>query len=62
MIPPGHAVKAPQDQVMVCVVPGIPDGHTLEQIAVHNKDVVHPGPHLLSMREHAPRPAVPSPQ
>ena len=62
MFPLGHTAEAPQDQGMVCVVPGIPDDHILEQTAVHLKDVVRLGSHLLAMMEHDPRPAIPIPQ
>ena len=50
-----NTAEAPQEKVMVCVVPGVPDGHILGHTAVHTNDVVHPGPHFLDMTEHAPR-------
>ena len=40
MLPLVHVTKAPQYQVMVCVVSGVPEGYILEQTAVHPKDVV----------------------
>ena len=40
MIPLDHDTKAPQDQVMVCVVPRVPEGCILEQTAVYPKDVI----------------------
>ena len=62
VLPQGHAAEEPQDQVVVGVVPGVLDGHILEQTTVHPKDVVHPGPHLLDTTRHAPHLALPCPQ
>ena len=61
IIPKGHYTEAPQDQVVVGVVPGVLDGHILEHTSVGPNDLVRPGPHLLSMMEHPPCPDVPSP-
>ena len=54
-----HNVDATQDQVVIGVIPGIPDRHSLEQTTVRTKDVFRPGPHLLATNEYSPRPAVP---
>ena len=40
MLPLGCTVEAPQDQVVVYIVPGVPDGSILEQTAVCTKYVV----------------------
>ena len=58
VLPQDHSAEVPQDHVVVGVVPRVPDGHILEQMTVHPKDVVHPGPHLLATTEHSPCPAV----
>ena len=54
-----HAMEAPQDQVMVRVVPEVPDGQNLEQTEVLLKVVVPSVPHLLATMEHGPHPSVP---
>ena len=61
MLPLGYATEAPQDQVVVYIVPGVPDGDILEQTAVRPQNVVHPGPHLLATAKHAPCLAIPGP-
>ena len=44
-----HAsAKAPQYQVIICVVPCVPDRYVLEQTTVCAQDVVGPGEHLLA--------------
>ena len=52
-------MEAPQDQVMVRVVPEVPDGQNLEQTEVLLKVVVPSVPHLLATMEHGPHPSVP---
>ena len=47
MLPLGCVVEAPQYQVVVYIVSGVPDSKILEQTVVHSKDIVCPGPHLL---------------
>ena len=54
MLPQIHDVEEPQYHVVVGVVPGIPDGHILEQTMVRPKEVVRTGPHLPSVTDHAP--------
>ena len=46
MLPQDHAAEAPKEQVVVQVMPGVPEGEILEQTAVCTKDVVRLGPHL----------------
>ena len=60
VLPQGHNAEAPQDQVVVGVVTGVPDVYILEHTTVCTKDVVHTGPHLLATMEHSTCPAVPS--
>ena len=55
-------VKAPQYQVVVCNVPGVPNGDILEQMEVHSTDVVCLGLHLLAKTDHAPLPTIPGPR
>ena len=62
MIPLGRAVEATHNQVMVCVVPGVLDGHILEKTAVRSNYVVRLGPHLMAMTEHASHTDIPSPR
>ena len=59
VLPQGHTTESPQDHVMVGVVTGVPDGHILKHTAVYPKDVVYPGPRLLSTTEYSPHPPVP---
>ena len=47
VLPQGCSTEAPQNQVLVHVVPGFLDGDVLEQAEVFTQDVVCPGPHLL---------------
>ena len=54
-------MEAPQDQVVVRVVPGIPDIDILEQTEVCTKYVIRPGSHLLAVTEHDPHPGIPIP-
>ena len=58
MLPQGHAVEAPQGHVVFDVVPGVLDGHIMEQATVCTKDLFCPGPHLLFVTEHDPRPDI----
>ena len=58
VLPQGHNAEAPRDQVVVGVVPVVPDGHILEQMEVHPKDVVRMGPHLLTTTDHVPHPSI----
>ena len=54
--------KAPQIQVVVCVVHGIPDSDILEQMVIYPKDVIYTGYHFLDVMEHDSRPAIPCPE
>ena len=40
VLPQGHAAEAPHDYVVVNFVPGVPDGHILEQMTVRPMNVV----------------------
>ena len=53
MFPQGGTVEAPNDQVMIQVVPGVPDGHVPEEMTVGLQDLVRPGPHLSPHSYHA---------
>ena len=46
---------------MVRVVPGVPDGDITEETVVRPYDLIRPGPHLLSLPLHSPRPPFPAP-
>ena len=52
------SVEAPQDQVVVRVIPGIPERYILEQTNVCDEDVVSLGAHLPSAPVHSPCAAV----
>ena len=58
----GYATEEPGQQVMVYVVPWVPDGQNFEHMTVCPKDVVCPGTHLIEIMEHAPRLAIPIPR
>ena len=55
-------IEAPQHQVIVRVVPCIPNRQVIGQMTVYAQDLVGPGAHLLSYVEHAPRLAVLQPR
>ena len=61
MIPQGCAMEAPQNQVLVHAVTTVPDGDILDHTEVCPQDVFCPGPHLLVVAEHNPRPDIPHP-
>ena len=62
LIPPQcRSTKTPQNQVVVRVVPGIPDSEILEQKAVCTNNVICLGYHLLAVTDHAPCTIVPCP-
>ena len=50
----GGAVEASKDQVMILVVPRVPDIHIHEEMTVQPQDVVHPGPQLPPQPDHDP--------
>ena len=52
------SAEAPQDQVVVCVVPYVPDRYVLEHTAVCAQDLVGPGAHLLAALVHGPFAAI----
>ena len=58
MLPQCRTVKAPHNQVIVMVVPGIPVIRILEQMEVCTKYLTHLGSHILDKMEHAPRKAI----
>ena len=62
VLPQGHAAEATRDQVVVGVVPGVLDGHILEQTTLHPKDVVHPEPYLISTTDLSPRTSISHPR
>ena len=62
MLPHGHAAKAPQDHLVVGVVPGVPYSHVLEYMTVHNMELLCLGPHILDVMDHDPHLAVPCPR
>ena len=49
ILPVDFSAEEPQDQVIVYIVPGVPDCDILEYVVVRSKDLVRPGPHLLNM-------------
>ena len=61
MLPRGHSMEAIQYHVVVGFVPGVTDGHIMEQTVFHPQDVIHPGPHVLAVAEYDPRPSIPRP-
>ena len=61
VLPLGCATEAPQDQLVVRILPGVPEGNILEQAVVYPKDEIRPGPHLLYVTEHAPHLDIPCP-
>ena len=50
----GGAMEAPQDHIMVCVVPGFPEGYVPEQTAVCPENIIFPGQHLPALPYHSP--------
>ena len=46
------SAKAPQDQVVIHVVPCVPDRYVLEQTTVYAHDVFGPGAHLPTASVH----------
>ena len=58
MLTQGGIAKAPQDHVLIRVVPGVPYGYILEQTTVFTNDVVCLVFHLPSLTEHALRPPI----
>ena len=58
LLPHVPTTEAPQDHVMVSVLPGILYGLILEQTTVRPKVVVRSVPHLLAKTEHVTRPYV----
>ena len=61
MLPLGGDMEAPQDHIMVSVVPGVPGRYITEHMEVYPDNLIHLGPHLPTLLEHAPSPAVPCP-
>ena len=61
MLPQSGSTEAPQDCIMIQVVPWVPDGYTPKETAVRPKKVIHPGTHLLTQAHHVPVPTVPGP-
>ena len=61
VLPHGGAAEAPQDQVMVWVMPGVPDGHVPKETVIRPQDVIRPGPQLPPQPYHDPRPPVTTP-
>ena len=58
VIPPGSAVEAPHDHIVVGVLPGVPDGNVPEHTVVCPDNIIRPGTHILSLVEHAPGPTI----
>ena len=58
MFPQSGSAEAPKDQVMIRVLPWVPDIHVPEETTVRLQDVVRPGPHLPHNPNHAPHPFV----
>ena len=56
MFPQSGDAEAPNDQVMIRVVPGVQDGHVPKDTTVRLQDIVRPVPHLHPHPEHAPHP------
>ena len=56
------SAEATQDQILVCVVPYVPDRHVMEKMTVCAQDVVGPVSHLLYPAEHTPCPYFPQPR
>ena len=54
MFPHSGAAEAPKDQVMIQVVPGVPDGHVHKDTMVCLQDIVRLVPHLSTHPEHDP--------
>ena len=54
-------MEAHKDQVVIRVVPGVPDRHVPEEAAIHPQDVVHTGTHPPPQTDHDSRPSVASP-
>ena len=61
MLPQGFTTEAPQDQVIILVVPGVPDGNILEQTTVCTNDVLHLGLNFPPVKENATRLTIFSP-
>ena len=50
----GGVVEAPHDNITVHVVPRVLYGYVLEQTTVFTESVIHLGPHIPSLLDHAP--------
>ena len=53
MLPKGSSTKAPQDHVVIRVVPGVPDKDILEQTMVFSEDIASMVLHLLTLKNNA---------
>ena len=58
MFPQDGDAEALQDNIMIRVVPWVPDGYFPKDMAVHPKNFIRPGQHLLPQAYYAPGPAV----
>ena len=61
MLPLGGAAETPKNHELVRVVPRVPDGDVPKKMAVRSQKLICPGPHLLPLTTHNPRPLVPRP-
>ena len=59
MIPLGGTMEAPQEYIMVHVVPGVTDVYVPEQTVIFPKNVIRPELHLPELPENYPITTVP---
>ena len=61
MFPQGGNTESLKYQIVILVVPGVPDRQVPEETVVCTQDVVRLGPHLSTQIDHDPHPPVPDP-